>query len=1843
MNPTVHTPSIPGKRRFSSPFRLCAAVIVAAQLALIVPAAPLRSQPVTVPTLNNPGFNDQDFQPLFDAAAGSTDAGGWEYLISQGRYVLQARWEAEVNAEIEAEVLGVTQSDDFNTTAEYRDYLRKALLVQKEDLRASWELAAEAAIERERREFQDRRQSASTQTGDRDTTAALNSATQAERNSSDASSYAGALEELRRRWENDFEANYAAGLNQYRQAENAVQSRYAEIIDALAQAESEFQSNLASIEAYETRVRDGMRASVTDARSYVNGNGLYHVESCSDSACNVDMNTLNASGQSLLQLLNDIEQGLDDNAPLSLLGQQMTTFLQSMESQAQSNVSYWSGRSDGQVAVPDIHYLLFAGFLHAGRPVVTWNNSPYYAEYEANGDSPAGLEARKEHWSNIASDGIAHAALTTPGNEKLLQMWNYLRFGGIGDAHQLIRDLGDNRTVRSIDTADLCGHSPNRQGHYIPDYVVEGGNCFSDTGGNLAAAASLFTYRTESGERWVVGLENQITLKLTYTWEDSNAIANTATWTGYENDISPFIAQWQDVLLPAIRNWETQSDQYAQSYAVWQLTAAQQQAEAETARDAALTNLARERNEYSAAMQASFRKGNVQFDALQRDARSEAEIQAGLAAIEGGSSARRRSASDTTSAAAALNAIAVDRTAAQSGLPDVNNLQVYANAFNKSLMGAQNHTTAVSLQERSLAQEDRYISLIQENLEQHYYDSLSDDELYDYAIEYEQLTDYEEQVRVSDDTALIEEMRAAVIARLRQDAEDARFTVAREADGTVSAVRKIKTGDAYLRLGGDALNQDDYIKTEEDQTIRIAPPQAVKLVETPGIFDLWDDETILEEHSASIGDFWKHNEQAFENVATIKEEAETLRNQREILADNAVQQQVQAAEMVKALATGMIGGASFAQSLTKFFQDQLRGKVVAQFSELTGIPAGFLGPLLGGATFEESVGAFAESVMWDNIQTHFNIPSVAMDALQSWTGEQLAKKAAKDARNKAGQIRLEDVATFGATYMWRNAQHHRDGAVALQVVETVVGVAASILLPGVGTAAYMGYMAAKQTYNGSLEGGTKGALAGLASAGVNAYTSKIGLNVGLNYTFEGGYGGSVGLGIPLSEGNTGANLGLSAQFQEGQGLTGYGASVGYNHGSGWGGSLGFNWSTEGGFQGASLSGGYTDRYDGGSTNYSGSMGFGPDGHLNSVGANISDTTYTDLGPGYTASHTLGGGLTYNFDGSFDVNLTQSAGLSDATRFGFSGASAGQTSTFHFDGGLQSVKDNQFTGLEFQTMEEAEANIIALKADIEKEYEEAEQAGDTEKMDELRAKYEELDVAHNKANVEKARAEWAADRLKEAGYSDAEIAEILSDPELMKSDEFRKLLASGDENNAAEGTSRDGWLSETIGAIGDGFKYLAGMSSSTDGFVDDEGNYHERTCFVAGTLIRVHMNVPGAFQENGKWYKRIESMREGDLVLSWNEATGAQEFKKVARTFSRTADQTYRVTFSNGENVEATEEHPIFVIGKGWTAVRLLRAGDIVQTEDGVETGVKAIDRQDAPATVYNFEVEANHNYFVSPLNVLVHNKCVLLANKEDARFLLESMQKLTDDKLELAMDESGFYKVVVAEEGTGDKEKGTQLIREIIENQERTVTIGTGEGPSPLPTAINLLCATGFKNPACSGLTLPSKGGSEAAVLDAEGAEKPSKGSDTFIWLDKNDTESLYVVQDTETGSVRLDNIPIHLTLGGELIHAHNNMTGYAYLSPIGPNGMPTYSTTFLNPDNSLILKPDGTLGTPKTDYLPLEEARTHGVPACADSSCRTWIQYQSRFTDQDLWRESGLGIGRVQYFGIPYYEREDK
>ena len=68
-------------------------------------------------------------------------------------------------------------------------------------------------------------------------------------------------------------------------------------------------------------------------------------------------------------------------------------------------------------------------------------------------------------------------------------------------------------------------------------------------------------------------------------------------------------------------------------------------------------------------------------------------------------------------------------------------------------------------------------------------------------------------------------------------------------------------------------------------------------------------------------------------------------------------------------------------------------------------------------------------------------------------------------------------------------------------------------------------------------------------------------------------------------------------------------------------------------------------------------------------------------------------------------------------------------------------------------------------------------------------------------------------------------------------------------------------------------------------------------------------MPGTLVCTERGLRVIESLKAGDLVWAKNESTGEIALKRIANTFERVAPSTLALTFSNGEVIETTVEHP----------------------------------------------------------------------------------------------------------------------------------------------------------------------------------------------------------------------------------------------------------------------------------------------------------------------------------------------
>ena len=192
------------------------------------------------------------------------------------------------------------------------------------------------------------------------------------------------------------------------------------------------------------------------------------------------------------------------------------------------------------------------------------------------------------------------------------------------------------------------------------------------------------------------------------------------------------------------------------------------------------------------------------------------------------------------------------------------------------------------------------------------------------------------------------------------------------------------------------------------------------------------------------------------------------------------------------------------------------------------------------------------------------------------------------------------------------------------------------------------------------------------------------------------------------------------------------------------------------------------------------------------------------------------------------------------------------------------------------------------------------------------------------------------------------------------------LVTGAVSGAASGAVTH--IATTGSTVGIGDAMLNGMADGAlTGAITGAvtGALTSPYCFVAGTAV---LAAAGAVA--------IETIQAGDMVWAWDEETGEVALKEVVETY---VNETYELVhvFVNDEEIVTTPGHPFYSPVKGWTDAVNLRAGDILVLVNGEYVIVEKIQHEilETPVTVYNFQVEDYHTYYVTALGILVHNKC----------------------------------------------------------------------------------------------------------------------------------------------------------------------------------------------------------------------------------------------------------------------------
>ncbi|MNW54516.1 hypothetical protein D3C74_321190 [compost metagenome] len=119
-------------------------------------------------------------------------------------------------------------------------------------------------------------------------------------------------------------------------------------------------------------------------------------------------------------------------------------------------------------------------------------------------------------------------------------------------------------------------------------------------------------------------------------------------------------------------------------------------------------------------------------------------------------------------------------------------------------------------------------------------------------------------------------------------------------------------------------------------------------------------------------------------------------------------------------------------------------------------------------------------------------------------------------------------------------------------------------------------------------------------------------------------------------------------------------------------------------------------------------------------------------------------------------------------------------------------------------------------------------------------------------------------------------------------------------------------------------------------------------------------------------------------------------------------------------IETTDNHPFWVKGKAWVLAVDLKVGDELVQSNGEHITIDNIEivHHNKKVTVYNFTVADFHTYFVSSLDIWVHNiNCgfTLSSNniqhigKHIASDFANQVKYLSDDALKSKLNKNSFF------------------------------------------------------------------------------------------------------------------------------------------------------------------------------------------------------------------------------------------
>jgi hypothetical protein len=347
----------------------------------------------------------------------------------------------------------------------------------------------------------------------------------------------------------------------------------------------------------------------------------------------------------------------------------------------------------------------------------------------------------------------------------------------------------------------------------------------------------------------------------------------------------------------------------------------------------------------------------------------------------------------------------------------------------------------------------------------------------------------------------------------------------------------------------------------------------VLLANGGNLFEYWNRPEVMAQFEKNMDEYGKLAQTQMQAMSGIFQDANKSASNAFEYFENSRDLQVSIANQIKDLMQTLLTGGT----LMGWVQSQINSKVADVISAATGLPAGFISAVLGGAKPADAAKQYFQGVMLSKMEEVTGI-----QGLSQILGQMIAKKKADAAAKKAKQ------------------------AAIAQTVVAVAGVVAAPFTAGASLAVAAGAGAALGAAQVVAQGGpinlqsvAVGAVGGAINGAVSSVSGGF-VHVNLSYSTEGGYGAGLSVGTPGGPGvgltySEKSGVGVDVRGSIGVGALALGGTIHYDSQNGASASVGVmlqddftgahiglqtTYSQSDGFGGVSLAGGVGDKHEG---------------------------------------------------------------------------------------------------------------------------------------------------------------------------------------------------------------------------------------------------------------------------------------------------------------------------------------------------------------------------------------------------------------------------------------------------------------------------------------------------------------------------------------------------------------------------------------------------------------------------------------------------------------------------------------